>query len=133
MQNDIAVQGSRYSKTYRAHLAATRAQTLQKWLSTWQDLTSLTPPRTAGEKKAQRWEQMDCSNGQYWTRNGSDWRNGANVCLLSSILEIGQVDRQFYLSAKACEGILRRAEKRGKILPPMLERALTERVALGNS
>jgi hypothetical protein len=28
------------------------------------------------------------------------------------------------LSRKACEGILRRAERRGKELPPMLEQAL---------
>ena len=124
MQNDIATQDSHFGKTCPEPLAATRAQTLQKWLSTWQDLTSLTPPRTAGEKKAQRWEVMDCLNGQYWTRNGSDWRNGAKRVF--AIVDFGdwKVDRQFYLSAKACEGILRRAEKRGKVLPPMLEQAL---------
>ena len=35
------------------------------------------------------------------------------------------------MSAKACQGILRRAEKRGKELPPMLMEALEEAVALG--
>jgi len=34
------------------------------------------------------------------------------------------VPPRFYLSAKACAGILRRAEKRGKDLPPALLRAL---------
>jgi hypothetical protein len=33
------------------------------------------------------------------------------------------------LSAKACEGILRRAEHRGKQLPPMLKEALEQMIA----
>ena len=46
------------------------------------------------------------------------------VCSLSDILETGAVPQRFYLSPKACAGILRRAEKRGKTLPPQLARAL---------
>ena len=42
---------------------------------------------------------------------------------LSQILEINP-DPKYNLSAKACQGILRRAENRGKTLPPMLESAL---------
>lgn len=42
---------------------------------------------------------------------------------LSQILE-DAVPQKYYLSAKACQGILRRAEKRGKKLPPELEAAL---------
>ena len=57
-------------------------------------------------------------------RNSGDWRNGASVCSLSSILETGEVDRRFYLSQKACREILRRAEKRGRALPPSLQTAL---------
>jgi hypothetical protein len=34
------------------------------------------------------------------------------------------VPSRFFLSSKACSGILRRAEKRGKELPPLLEAAL---------
>lgn len=34
------------------------------------------------------------------------------------------VPEKYYLSRKACEGILRRAEKRGKQLPQMLKDAL---------
>jgi hypothetical protein len=36
------------------------------------------------------------------------------------------VPQKYFLSAKACQGILRRAEKRGKKLPEVLERALRE-------
>ena len=50
--------------------------------------------------------------------------NGESVCSLSDILETGDVPRRFFLTAKACQGILRRAEKRGKELPPALLQAL---------
>jgi hypothetical protein len=39
-------------------------------------------------------------------------------------LETGVVPQRYYLSAKACQGILRRAEKRGKALPDALKVAL---------
>jgi len=61
-----------------------------------------------------------------WTRSGSEWPSDAVVCSLSHVLEAMQdVPRRFYLSPKACAGILRRAEKRGKALLPMLMAALT--------
>jgi hypothetical protein len=47
-----------------------------------------------------------------------------DVCSLSDILETGDVPLRFYLSQKACQGILRRAEKRGKALPTVLREAL---------
>lgn len=50
--------------------------------------------------------------------------NGAAVCSLSDILETGPVPQRYYLTAKACAGILRRAEKRGRAVPPSLQRAL---------
>ena len=54
----------------------------------------------------------------------SDWPNDASVCSLSAILETGDVPQRFYLSARACTGILRRAARRGKTLPATLETAL---------
>jgi hypothetical protein len=41
-------------------------------------------------------------------------------------LEVGTLPPRFFLSPKACAGILRRAERRGKQLPPMLEQALRQ-------
>jgi hypothetical protein len=58
------------------------------------------------------------------TLSTSEWPSDAAVCLLSDTLETGDVPQRFYLSAKACQGILRRAEKRGKKLPSALQRAL---------
>jgi hypothetical protein len=43
---------------------------------------------------------------------------------LSDVLETGDVPQRFFLSAKACSGILRRAGKRGKELPVALRKAL---------
>ena len=50
--------------------------------------------------------------------------SAAVVCSLSDILETGDVPQRYYLTAKACQGILRRAERRGKELPPVLMTAL---------
>lgn len=71
----------------------------------------------------------------FLTLNTSEWNhieepshNAEGVCSLSDILETGDVPQRYFLSAKACRGILRRAEKRGKALPGLLKAAL-ERVA----
>lgn len=54
--------------------------------------------------------------------------NEENASTLSQILE-AEVPERYYLSPKACQGILRRASVRGKELPPVLKAAL-ERQAL---
>ncbi len=61
---------------------------------------------------------------EFWTLDISEYPSGAAASSLSDILETGDVPRRFYLSAKACRGILRRAGKRGKTLPESLEYAL---------
>jgi hypothetical protein len=50
-------------------------------------------------------------------------RNGASASSLSRILEAAPHPK-YYLSRTACLGILRRAKKRGKELPPVLKQAL---------
>lgn len=61
---------------------------------------------------------------EFWTLNTSEWPSDAAVCSLSDVLETGEVPQRFFLSATACRGILRRAEKRGKELPAALKSAL---------
>lgn len=51
---------------------------------------------------------------------------GRDSCL-SDVLE-QNVPEKYYLSKKACQGILRRAESRGKTLPPLLKDALKEQI-----
>ena len=67
-----------------------------------------------------------------WTRNMSEWtamsgpsRSDDGVCGLSDVLETGGVPLRYFLSPRACSGILRRAERRGKQLPRQLQAALT--------
>jgi hypothetical protein len=60
----------------------------------------------------------------FLTLNTSEWPSDAAVCSLSDTLETGDVQRKYYLTPRACQGILRRAEKRGKALPPLLEHSL---------
>lgn len=50
---------------------------------------------------------------------------------LSQILQ-DNVPEKYYLSAKACEGILRRADRRGKQLPPLLKDALEQMIEREN-
>jgi len=66
---------------------------------------------------------LTCSMPE-WTAFRERYRNAETVCSLSDILETGDVPRKYYLSQKACLGILRRAEKRGKELPAVLKEAL---------
>ena len=65
---------------------------------------------------------------EFWTLDISEYPSDGAASSLSHILETGDVPRRFYLSGRACRGILRRANKRGKTLPESLERAL-QRVA----
>lgn len=48
-----------------------------------------------------------------------------SVSLLSQILEVN-VPQKYYLSARACQGILTRASRRGKPLPDILRQALLD-------
>jgi hypothetical protein len=63
------------------------------------------------------------SNGVCLIRNSLEFPNGAGESLLSQILEQKPLDK-YFLSAKAAQGILRRANKRGKLLPAPLQTAL---------
>lgn len=83
--------------------------------------------------------------GGQWMPNISAFPSdvGAYICALhtaefpitikeTKLSEIIQSDapQKYYLSARACQGILNRAKNRGKQLPPMLEEALMEVIAL---
>ena len=66
------------------------------------------------------------SPSEFLTLNTSEWPRDAAVCSLSDILETGDLPQRYFLSATACKGILRRAEKRGKVLPTALRLALEQ-------
>ena len=97
---------SAFGKTYAAHCPATKEQ--------------ISPP------SSRKWGSGGVGSlTEFLTFNGSECHNDAAASSLSDILEAGEVPQKYFLSAKACAGILRRAEKRGKALPVQLEEALT--------
>lgn len=70
-----------------------------------------------------RGESLTLSLPEHASSLGPSHNDGA-VCSLSDILETGDHLRPYFLTPRACLGILRRAAKRGKELPALLLRAL---------
>ena len=65
------------------------------------------------------------SHGGYWTHNIGEYPNVAAESSLSQILQpMEDVPEKYYLSQRACQGILRRAREHGKELPEELRIAL---------
>jgi hypothetical protein len=85
-------------------------------------------PRTGGTRSACASALTAPPSGGCLTLDGSEWPSDAAVCSLSQALE-PSVDPKYSLSPRAAAGILERARRRGRTLPPSLETAL-ERVAL---
>ena len=110
------------SRTYRDSSTATRGETSPLLSRDWLAARSLFPPAD-GEPVVLSSDHWGRPPGACSTLNISEWPNDAAVCSLSTILE-ENVPAKYSLSARACQGILRRAEKRGKKLPPLLEAAL---------
>lgn len=79
-----------------------------------------------GDGQAPEWFEAEdvMSHGESWMPNFGESPNVERESFLSQILE-DNVPQKYYLSPKACQGILRRAERRGKKLPPLLEKALS--------
>ena len=69
------------------------------------------------------WELISPWLGGAWMLNTGVSPNDARGSSLSQILE-DTVPVKYYLSPTACGGIIRRSEKRGKVLPAILKQAL---------
>lgn len=79
----------------------------------------------SGGAREPLWETVTALPGESWTPSFGESPNAAAESFLSWIVE-DTAPEKYFLSPKACRGILRRAEKRGKPLPPALLKALTE-------
>ena len=80
-----------------------------------------------GETPAASWETVTRLPGACWTPNTGACPKDAKESSLSAILQ-ADAPEKYSLSARACLGILKRAEKRGKKIPAMLWEALVETV-----
>ena len=93
-------------------------------------------PRTEGQTSQVSFPRLANSGiawrGEYWTANTPEWtagpwpsRSDVGVCGLSDVLtDSRKIPPKYFLSQRACLGVLRRAERRGKELPKELENAL---------
>ena len=70
-------------------------------------------------------------HGERLTLNIGEYPNEERESSLSQILQQPtDVPEKYYLSSRACQGILNRAEKRGKELPAPLKKALEQQANL---
>ena len=82
-----------------------------------------------GGAQAKSWETVIPLRGERLTRNIGECPSAERESTLWQILQ-ANAPGKYSLSAKACAGVLRRAERRGKELPKMLREALEEAIAL---
>ena len=73
-----------------------------------------------------RWQASAMGSlGGVWMLNTSESHKDEEESFLLDILqEIQDVPEKYYLSQRACQGIIKRAERRGKALPMHLSQAL---------
>lgn len=113
------------------HSAATKGETSRQSSKRSSASQSRKPPILKCLKKAgqlgvattMKWEDDGAWLGECMTRNTGESPNAAVGSRLSQILEATPQEK-YSLSAKACQGILRRAERRGKDLPELLKQVL---------
>ena len=120
-------------KTSPEHFQATPAKTSapsskKRRTSSNQNALFLDLRTENGRTPDASWATDGPLHGAYTMRSFGECPNVAVASRLSQILE-AEVHPKYYLSAKACEGILRRAGRRGKELPPMLREALERQSA----
>ena len=88
--------------------------------------------RTDGQQPdaSPMWEENGALLGAFSMLSFGECPSVENASHLSQILEASPHPK-YSLSAKACMGILNRAEKRGKVLPEILKTALTQQAERG--
>ena len=84
-----------------------------------------------GQQAVASWEMGGALLGEYTMHSFGEYPNEEKGSLLSQILE-EKPHPKYCLSAKACQGILNRAEKRGKKLPDLLRETLIRQSAFKN-
>ena len=77
----------------------------------------------SGRMPEKSWQTITQSHGGFLTHSTGEFPNEESVSTLSQILQVN-VPGKYYLSQRACLGILRRAAVRGKELPRILKTAL---------
>ena len=84
--------------------------------------------KTDGPMPTATWETDGALLTEFLTLNSGEFPNEENASTLSQILQVS-VPSTYFLSPKACQGILRRASARGKELPEVLRIALEQQAS----
>ena len=131
MQQQISFLDSQFGKTSQAHSVQTEEKTSEQ--SSRRSVPSARRtlmfldlrPGMGGNLLGSYWEMDIASLGKYTTLNIGESPNAVRESTLSQILQLNAPEK-YSLSPTACAGIIRRAQKRGKTLPDMLQDALME-------
>ena len=101
---------------------------LSMWSPPWQEELSLFgSSQSDGGIRVWHLDGVVPLPGACWIPDSSEWPSGGDgfsrVSLSEVLVRIGP-DEPYWLSPKACRGILDRASRRGKELPEALQKAL---------
>ena len=100
---------------------------MSMWSPPWSEQPSLFGLDRADGIRVWLMEEVEPLRGACWIPDISEWPSGGegfSRVSLSEVLQRIGPDERYWLSPKACEGILRRARRRGNALPVPLEKAL---------
>jgi len=113
-----------YGKTSPACLTQKTTLSAVSWLDYVAQSFPLKYRTANGQAQVMLPARKGASHGVSSTLNFSESPSVVKESSLSQVLIKGSIPQKYYLSAKACAGILRRAKMRGKTLPPSLRVAL---------
>ena len=123
MENIRDLQCGKMSQELSPPTAAKTSDASSKNSAKSKSRTYLSLNLKSGQSQEKSWQMVSLSHtGQSMLSTGVYPREEC-VSTLSQILMVN-VPQKYYLSPKACLGILRRASDRGKKLPEVLETAL---------
>lgn len=128
------IQLSLFGKTYQEYSAPTEEKisepcwkNLPAWNSQTLQFLDLRVGGADGTKPEQSPETDGLWHGDSSMLNIGESPSVESESLLSQILEVNAPEK-YYLSKRACQGILTRASRRGKALPDLLKTALVEMI-----
>lgn len=127
------IQDTLFGKTFPEPLAVTEEKILEPSLKNLLESKKRTPLCLTFRKQAGLTQTVTVATDgalrtEFLMHNTGEYPSVAVESTLSQILE-DNVPEKYYLSQKACEGILRRAERMGKKLPDVLKTALEQQSA----
>ena len=132
------IQLSLFGKTCKERSAPTEEKISEpcwKNLPAWNNQTLQFLDLRVGGADGAKLEQSPETDGLWLgdslTLNIGEFPNAERESRLSWILE-DNVPQKYYLSARACQGILTRASRRGKPLPEILKQALLDMIEWWN-